>query len=97
MIVDGYNADNRPHLFREQLPRNDVPVMLQFGEDDLVSLTDIFAPIALRHEVDCLRGATQKDDLFRVRCPEKLPHFFASSLEEIGRTSGKSMSRPMNV
>src|SRR5271166_2487440 len=97
MIIDGHNADNGPHLFREQLPRNNVPVMLQFGKDDLIPLTDVFPPITLRHEVHRLGSATQKDDFFRVRCPDELPHFFSSSLEEIGRTSGKSMSGPMNV
>lgn len=43
-VIDGHHPDDSPSLFRQQLPGNDVGVVLQFGEHDLVARPDVFRP-----------------------------------------------------
>ena len=62
-IVDRGDAQARALLGAELLPRNDVGVVLEPGDDDLVARADVAAPPALGHEVDALGGAAHEDDL----------------------------------
>ena len=47
----------------EQLPRDDVAVVLHLGEQDLVAGLDVLRAPGLRDEVDALGGAAGEDDL----------------------------------
>ncbi len=97
IVVDRRDTNHGTHLFRQQLPWNNVGMVLKLREDDLVALTDIFSPVTLCHEINCLGRASQEDNFLRVRCPEELPDFFASSFEQVGCSSGKGMGGAMNV
>ena len=55
------------HFLDEELPRDEVGVVLHLGEDDLVAAADVLAPPRVGHEVDRLGGVAREDDLVRVR------------------------------
>lgn len=55
-IVDGNHAQAGARVDAELLPRHDVGVVLEPGDDDLVVATDVFPAPALRHEIDRLGG-----------------------------------------
>ena len=54
-------------LLDEELPRNEVRVVLHLGEHDHVAAADRLATPRVRHEVDRLGGVAREDDLVRVR------------------------------
>ena len=64
-IVDRRDAQPRALLRAQLLPRHDVGVVLEPGDDDLVALLDVAAAPALGDEVDALGGAAHEDDLAR--------------------------------
>ena len=56
-----------PFSLAQHLPRHDVGVVLQRGDDDLVARRRTPAPVALRDEIDRLGRAAREDHLVRVR------------------------------
>ena len=62
-IVDRRDAQPRARLGAQLLPRHDVRVVLEVGEDDLVARADVAPAPALRDEVDALGRAAHEDDL----------------------------------
>ena len=96
-IVDRHDADLRALLFGQHLPRHDVRVVLERGQDDFVAGADELAAIAVHHEVDRVRGAAGEDH-FAVfaRVDEALqlaPRFLVFG----GRGFGQIMHPAMNV
>jgi hypothetical protein len=53
-------------LFGQELPRNDVRVVLHLGDEDLVAGFERAPAVALRHQVHALGGAAREDDLVHV-------------------------------
>ena len=45
-------SERRAGSFREQLPRQEVAVVLHHGEEDFIAATDIGAPPAIRDKID---------------------------------------------
>src|SRR5262249_52350132 len=84
-IVDRRDAQARALLRAELLPRDDVRVVLEPGDDDLVALRDVAAPPALRDEVDPLGRAADEDDLLRRRGVDEPANALARGLERVGR------------
>ena len=64
-IVDRHHADCCALLFGHHLPRNDIGVMLQRGQDDLVTGLEEFATVPLRHQIDAVGGAAGENALAR--------------------------------
>ena len=53
-------------LLDEELPRDEVRVVLHLGQDDLVAARDVAAAPRVRDEVDRLGGVAREDDLVAV-------------------------------
>ena len=64
-VVDRSHLEDRAGLLRNQLPRNDIRVMLEVGDDDLVTRLQMLAAPRVRHQVDGLGGAPHKHDVLR--------------------------------
>ncbi len=79
-VVDGCHPQHRSALLAEQLPGDDVRVMLQLGDEDLVAGSDVSPSPARRHEVDGLGGAADEDDLLGARGVEEAAHRLPRSL-----------------
>ena len=52
-----------PFLFAENLPGDDIGVMLHGGDEHLVPGSNLGPPVGLSYEVDGLGGAANEDDL----------------------------------
>ena len=62
-VVDRRHLEDRSGLLRNQLPGNDIGVMLQVGDDDLVAGLQMLAAPRVRHQVDRLGGAADEHDV----------------------------------
>ena len=58
-------------LLREQLPRDEVRVVLHLGQDDHVAPADVLAAPRVGDEVDRLGGVAREHDLVRVGDPDQ--------------------------
>jgi hypothetical protein len=96
-IIDRDDADDRASLFSQQLPRDDVGVMFQLGQDDLIARADVFAAVTLRNQVDTLgRAADENDFLGRRGCPRNFRTFSrAPSNKSVERTASACAARWM--
>ena len=65
-VVDRHDAERRPGLLANELPRDDVGVVLHPGEHDLVARPEVGAAPALGDEVDALGAAAREDHLARL-------------------------------
>ena len=54
-VVDGRNAETGVCLLAQQLPRDDVRMVLHMGDENLVPRADVLTTEALRHEIDAFR------------------------------------------
>jgi hypothetical protein len=54
-------------------------VVLEPGDDDLVTCVDVAAAPALSNEVDAFGRATHEDDVFDRRCVDEAAHLVARS------------------
>ena len=63
--VDRRDLERAARLLAHELPRHDVRVMLERGDQDLVARAEARARVGLRNEVDRLRRAANEDDLAR--------------------------------
>ena len=73
-VVDGDDAKDGSLLLAQELPRDDVRVVLHRREDDLVSGLEGGPPVALRHEVDRLRRASDEKDFPVLPRVDEAPH-----------------------
>ena len=79
--VHGHGLDDGAGLPGHQLPRHDVGVMFEPGEQDLVAALQARARIGLRHEVDGFGGAAREDDFARRGGIHEFAHAFARAFE----------------
>src|SRR5262245_38702737 len=93
-IVDRSNAQTSALLLAEQLPRNNVRVVLHRGDENFIPGGDISAAISRRDQVDRLGCATSEDDLARLsrvyeglRLDPRLFVFVSRALAEIMHAS----------
>ena len=97
VVIHRSHSQPRACFVRQLLPRHDVRVMLQPGDDDLVVLADELPSPALGNQVDGLRRAAHEDDLFHRRSVQKAAHFLASFLIGVGGARRQFMRGPVNV
>ena len=71
VVRERHHAQFRPFPPADQLPRNDVRMMLHLGRDDIVAGSDITLPEAIRHRIDRRRSSSRKHDLARRTGPDK--------------------------
>src|SRR5262249_31258577 len=65
VIIDWNDAELRATLFRKHLPRDDIRMMFESGDEDLVTGVNEFATIAVSDKIDALSGPAGIDDLAR--------------------------------
>src|SRR5581483_4561998 len=72
-VVHRRHAQRRTLLRTEELPGNDVRVMLNRGDEDLITPAEILPAPGLRDEVDAFRRPPREDDfLLALRVQEAL-------------------------
>ena len=81
----------------DQLPRHDVGVVFEPGEQDLVAALQARTRVGLRHEVDGFGGAAREDDLARGGGIHEPAHAFARVLEHLGRFLAQQVHAAMHV
>ena len=72
IVREGANEERRAACDGELLPRDEVRMVLECGDDDLVTRPDVFMPPGGRHEVERLRGAAREDQAVRIRNTKEL-------------------------
>ena len=66
-VGDRNHLELRALLLADELPRDDVRVVLHLGDEHFVALADVGAAEGLSDQVDGLGRAAHEDDLARVR------------------------------
>ncbi len=85
------------HLLREELPRDEVRVVLHLGEHDRVAARDVAAAPRVGDEVDRLGGVAGEDDLVAVGGVDEPGHGGASRLERRRRPLADLVDPAMDV
>src|SRR5438128_4524341 len=76
-ITDRHDAQHGPFLLAENLPGDDVGVMLHVRDDNLIARSDMRSAEALRDQVDPFGGAAHENDLARLDGVEEALHLNA--------------------
>ena len=96
-VVNRGDFEARAFFFCQHLPRNDVGVVLEPGDDDLVVLLNVLAAPALRDEIDAFGGAAHENDFSRVRGVQEAADFGARALVGVCGAGGQFVSGAMDV
>ena len=83
--------------FGDHLPRDEVAVMFQLGEQNFVARLQVLQRPSCRDEVDALGGAAGEDDFLRGAGVDELRDAFARGFVGAGRTIAQFMNTPVNV
>src|SRR5690606_12880851 len=81
------NRDHANHgacLFRHQLPRHDIGMVLHTAEQNFVASLELAAAPARRHQIDGFRGTTGEYDLVDVRGVKKRTYLLTAAIVQIG-------------
>jgi hypothetical protein len=97
VVIDRNDAQVSTRLQAQLLPRHDVGVMLEPGDDDLVVAIDVLPAPALCHEIDRFGGATDEDDLLGRGCVQQATDLFPGHLIGVGRAGREFMGAAMDV
>jgi len=81
----------------QEVPRHDVGMMFENGDDDLVARADYRRGEGRGDEVDGLGRALGEDDLFRPARIEEARDGLAAVLVGLGRAVGECVEAPMHV
>jgi hypothetical protein len=68
IALDREKPEDRPSLPRHYLPRNQVSVVLHFGEHDQITAAQVLICPACSDQVDSFGGTPRKNDRFRLLC-----------------------------
>ena len=93
----GRHAEPRPGLPGDDLPRDDVRVVLHGGDDDLVARREPWPRPALRDEVQPFGGAPHEDDLAPVGRVQERPDRVPRPLVGVRRPLAQRMQPPVDV
>jgi hypothetical protein len=96
-VVDRRDLEHGLVLFAQQLPRHDVGVVLEPRDQHLVAGADVAAAVALRHQVDRLRGAAQQDHLAPRGGAQEAPDRVARVLVGLGRERREAVHAAVDV
>ncbi len=96
-LVDVHVLDRGSLLGGQDLPRHDVRVVLEEGEDEQVALLDMLASPRIRDQVDGLSGAARVDDLLGRGRVDELTDLRAGRLVVRGRLFGDVVGTPVDV
>ena len=96
-VVDGNDAQEGAPLLAQELPGDDVRVVLDGGDDDLVARPDPRAAVARGDQVDALGGAADEHDLARIGGVEEALDADARLLVGLGGLLAQEMHAPVHV
>ena len=95
--VDRHDLQARLLLLAEQLPRHDVRMVLERGDDDLVAFADALPAEGLGHEVDRLGRAADEDDLAGLGGVDERADLLARLLVGVGRLDRERVHAAVDV
>ena len=81
----------------QDLPWDDIGVVLHSGDDYFVTLPDVLSPVALGNQVDAFGGSPHEDDLRVLGGVEKLPHLGTCGFVFLGSALAQIVQAPVNV
>ena len=84
-VIDGCHAQPRPGLLAQELPRDDIRMVLHLRHEDLIACLEPAAAIALRDQVDRLCRAARKYDFLGVRRIDECSHLLPRRFERVRR------------
>ena len=96
-FVDRRDPQHNPFLFAQELPGDDVRVMLHGGDHHFVACLEHLPAPAAGHQVDGLRGTAHKDDLPGFTGVDELPHLDANVFISLGGALAQLMHAAMDV
>src|SRR5438105_13324931 len=96
-ITDRHDAQRGPFLLAEDLPGDNVGVMLHMRDDDLIARLDMCSAEALSDEVDPFGGAAHKNDLAGLGGVKELLHLDARRFVIFGGLLTKPVHAAMDV
>jgi len=96
-IVDWRHDEARSGLLADHLPRHDVGMVLEFGDEYLVPGTEARARVALRDKIDRLGRSASENDLIRLCGIQKPLHGDASRLVRRGPFRAQGVHAAMDV
>src|SRR5260370_16306499 len=83
-IVDGSHAQLGAFLFAQDLPGNDVRMVLHGGDQNFIAGAYVLATVGLSNQVDRFGGAAREDDLLVVRSMQEALDGRTSLFLELG-------------
>src|SRR6185312_99150 len=87
----------RALFIAENLPGHDVGVVLHGRDQDLVTAAHVDSPVSLRHQVDSLGSATNKNEFFYIRRIDEAAHRLACTIMLRRRELREKVNAAMNV
>ena len=96
-VVDRDVAEARARLARDELPGDEVRVVLELGDHDGVAGAEVLEPPRVGDEVDRLRRAAREDHLALGRRVDEGGDRAAGALVALGRALGEPVDAAMDV
>src|SRR5713226_3310620 len=97
VVQHGDVLENGALLGGQQLPGDQVGVVLQLGQDVLVALPDVGPAPAVGHQVDGLRGVADEDDALATGGANERLDLIAGLFVLLGRFLGNGVDAAMDV
>ena len=97
VVVDRRNPKMGAAFFAQQLPGNDVRVMLHGGDHDFVAGLNVFSTVASGDKIDRVGRSARVDDLAAVGRPEESLHLPAGILVVVGRPLAQLMHAAVHI
>ena len=96
-VIHRNNFNGNPPLGCQQLPGNDITVMLHNGENHLIALLHKLFAEAGHKQIDALRCTAGKDDFIRTAGIDELPHRLTRRFVQLRSLLRKKMHTTMHI
>ena len=96
-VIHRNDFNGNPPLGSQQLPGNDIAVMLHNGENHLIPLLHKLFTEAGHKQIDTFRRTAGKDDFIRTAGIDKLPHRLTRRLVQLRSLLRKEMHTTMHI
>ncbi len=93
-----FGDDEARSLFRaDHLPRNDVRMVLEPGDEHFIPRAEFCASERLRHQIERFRRSPDEHDLGRLARVQERPDLFSGGFECQRRALGQLVNTPMHI
>ncbi len=96
-VVERRHDEARALLLAEELPGDDIRMVLEARDQDLVARADVPAAVRLRDEVDGLGRSADEDDLVRRGGVDERPRLLARRVVGVGRVDREPVNAAVDV